>query len=182
MVHRILEAGDEEGVTSCDASCDAVTEKETSFAALVRDGMSLAEAYRKTHPEASAMKAGSLRMAAKRLADKLGLNGKQEKEKKKEHEQQKVAASAEVLEEVRQEVRGVLKGQIADDGELQAGLTELFRSAVNDGDRMGAVRIAAELRTWKGLLPREGGEAVLPVAEVVAELTARPFESIAKDL
>lgn len=157
-----------------------MTEKETSFAALVRDGMSLAEAYRKTHPEASSMKASSLRMAAKRLADKLGLSGKQEK--KKEQEQQKVAASAEVLEEVRQEVRGVLKGQIADDGELQAGLTELFRSAVNDGDRMGAVRIAAELRTWKGLLPREAGEAVLPVAEVVAELVARPFESIAKDL
>lgn len=154
-----------------------MTEKETSFAALVRDGMSLAEAYRKTHPEAASMKPGSVRSAAKRLADKLGLSGKQEK---KEQEQQKVAASAEVLEEVRQEVRGVLKGQIADDGELQAGLTELFRSAVNDGDRMGAVRIAAELRTWKGLLPREGGEAVLPVAEVVAELIARPFESIAK--
>lgn len=157
-----------------------MTEKETSFAALVRDGMSLAEAYRKTHPEASSMKASSVRMAAKRLADKLGLTGKKKREVKPEAE--KVAASAEVLEEVRQEVRGVLKGQIADDGELQAGLTELFRSAVNDGDRMGAVRIAAELRTWKGLLPREGGEAVLPVAEVVAELIARPFESIAKDL
>lgn len=154
-----------------------MTEKETSFAALVRDGMSLAEAYRKTHPEAASMKPGSVRSAAKRLADRLGLSGKQEEKK-----EQKVAASAEVLEEVRQEVRGVLKGQIADDGELQAGLTELFRSAVNEGDRMGAVRIAAELRTWKGLLPREGGDAVLPVAEVVAELISRPFESIAKDL
>ena len=151
-----------------------MTKEETAFAALVRDGMSLAEAYRKTHKRAEGMKPGAIRTAAKRLADKLKLVPDQEAEK--------VAVSAEVLEEVRQEVRGVLKGQVADDGELQAGLTELFRSAVNDGDRMGAVRIAAELRTWKGMLPREGGEAVLPVAEVVAELIARPFESIAKDL
>ena len=69
--------GFREGVTRCDAFsglCDvAMTEEKTSFAELVRGGVSLAEAYRRTHKRAEGMKAGALRMAAKRLADRLGV-------------------------------------------------------------------------------------------------------------
>lgn len=146
-----------------------MTEEETSFAALVRDGMSLAEAYRRTHKRAEGMKAGALRMAAKRLADRLGVV--KGKAGVSEADRAKIQAASEVLEEIRAEVREDMRGRIADDRELQEGLTGLFRKAVRDVDRMGAVRLAAELRTWRGMLTGEKREVGgLPVGEVVQEI------------
>lgn len=168
--------GFREGVTRCDAFsglCDvAMTEEKTSFAELVRGGVSLAEAYRRTHKRAEGMKAGALRMAAKRLADRLGVvvvvKGKAGVS---EADRAKIRAASEVLEEIRAEVRGDMRGRIADDRELQEGLTGLFRKAVRDVDRMGAVRLAAELRAWRGMLTGEKREVGgLPVGEVVQEI------------
>lgn len=156
-----------------------MTKEETAFAALVRGGMSLSEAYRRTHPGSESKKPATLRAAAKRLGDRVK---RKMNHPETEAERDEVAVGAEVLDEVRQEVRTMLKGQIADDGELQAGLTELFRRAVDEDDRLSAVRIAAELRTWKGLLPRETTGEALAIEDVVAELNARPYLSIAKDL
>ena len=129
--------------------------------------MSLAEAYRRTHKRAEGMKAGALRMAAKRLADRLGVVVKG-KAGVSEADREKIRAASEVLEEIRAEVRGDMRGRIADDRELQEGLTGLFRKAVRDVDRMGAVRLAAELRAWRGMLTGEKREVeCLPVGEVV---------------
>ena len=162
-------------MTRCDAFsglCDvAMTEEKTSFAELVRGGVSLAEAYRRTHKRAEGMKAGALRMAAKRLADRLGVVVVKGKAGVSEADRAKIRAASEVLEEIRAEVRGDMRGRIADDRELQEGLTGLFRKAVRDVDRMGAVRLAAELRAWRGTLTGEKQEVEgLPVGEVVQEL------------
>lgn len=167
--------GFREGVTRCDAFsglCDvAMTEEKTSFAELVRGGVSLAEAYRRTHKRAEGMKAGALRMAAKRLADRLGVVVVKGKAGVSEADRAKIRAASEVLEEIRAEVRGDMRGRIADDRELQEGLTGLFRKAVRDVDRMGAVRLAAELRAWRGTLTVGKQEVEgLPVGEVVQEI------------
>lgn len=102
--------------------------KDEQFAQLVARGMSQSDAYRKVYS-----------------------TGKASDKSIHESASQKALKVRPRVEELRaQAVRKSEPGAIASIQEMQEGLTGLFRDAVADGDRDGAVKIATLLGKWSG--------------------------------